>query len=236
MNLIFDVDDTLYEAKTAFDYALKTSLPQQKSLDYIVLYHKFREISDTCLSYLEQNIMTLEEMHIIRIRSCLWSCGIEMDSQKAREFQATYQSEQDKMALLPEMEAILKRYSQQDEFTLGIITNGPAAHQTLKIARLGLEKYVSPDAIFISGKYGLAKPQLEFFKLVQKKLKLVPEKTVYIGDSYQNDVIGAKTAGWQMIWVNRMKRELPENPFYQPDYTITRHGELAEVLKKLTTK
>ncbi|CAD5901824.1 HAD family hydrolase [Carnobacterium maltaromaticum] len=234
MNLLFDVDDTLYEAKSSFDYALKISFPKEKTLDFMSLYHKFREISDSCLVHLQQNSMTLEEMHDIRIRACLLSAGIEMDATKAREFQRIYQSEQEKMCLLPEMEAILKTYSSQKGVKLGIITNGSAEHQMQKIARLDIERYVPIEHMFVSGTYGIAKPHTELFKIVQNNLQLNPEKTYYIGDSYQNDVVGAKSVGWSAIWVNRMNRTIPEKSLYQPDYTIRNTGELAELVRTIS--
>lgn len=86
---------------------------------------------------------------------------------------------------------------------------------------------------FISGTCGIAKPHTELFKIVQNNLQLNPEKTYYIGDSYQNDVVGAKSVGWLAIWVNRMNRTIPEKSLYQPDYTIRDTGELAELVRTI---
>ena len=89
---------------------------------------------------------------------------------------------------------------------------------------------------FISGTYGIAKPHTELFKIVQNNLQLNPEKTYYIGDSYQNDVVGAKAVGCSAIWVNHLNRAVPEKSLYQPDYTITYPGELVELMRNIRIK
>ena len=37
--------------------------------------------------------------------------------------------------------------------------------------------------------------------LVENEMGHDPEDSYYIGDSYRNDVVGAKMAGWNAIWV-----------------------------------
>ncbi|MEH7236399.1 HAD family hydrolase [Bacillus sp. JJ1562] len=53
---------------------------------------------------------------------------------------------------------------------------------------------------FISGTIGHAKPKREVFDFIEQKMDLDQTKTVYIGDNFEKDIIGAKEAGWQAIW------------------------------------
>ena len=45
---------------------------------------------------------------------------------------------------------------------------------------------------------------------METRLNLVPESLLYIGDSFENDVIGAKAAGWSVWWFNHQNRKIPE--------------------------
>lgn len=50
------------------------------------------------------------------------------------------------------------------------------------------------DYVVFSYEAGAAKPQEEIFKLMQKRAELPPEKIVMIGNSFNNDYLGAKNA------------------------------------------
>jgi FMN phosphatase YigB (HAD superfamily) len=42
----------------------------------------------------------------------------------------------------------------------------------------------------------LAKPDTQFFKLVEKRARIQGARILYVGDDIEDDVLGAKTAGW----------------------------------------
>ena len=56
----------------------------------------------------------------------------------------------------------------------------------------------------------------------------------YIGDSLENDIIGANNAGWKAIWINRYKRKSLGNVKI---YKIAENNiELFEIIKKIFEK
>lgn len=114
---------------------------------------------------------------------------------------------------------------------MGVITNGPGNHQNKKVENLNLNKWINEDNIFISEIVNMSKPDEKLFKFVQEKMDLDLDNTFYIGDSYDNDVIGAKRAGWKMIWINRRNSKIPENAHFYPDYIVKNDKELLDLLK-----
>lgn len=52
------------------------------------------------------------------------------------------------------------------------------------------------------------KPEKEIFQLAEKEFHMLPEETLYVGDNYDNDVLGAKSANWQALWFNHRERKL----------------------------
>ena len=64
--------------------------------------------------------------------------------------------------------------------------------------------------MFISDSIGAAKPDVKAFHTVQKEMKLDPEETWFIGDTFEIDVVGAKNSGWHVIWFNHRNRPMPE--------------------------
>ena len=67
----------------------------------------------------------------------------------------------------------------------------------------GLLKWIPRERVFVSGDLGAAKPEPEIFRIIEKRLGLQPEEIWFAGDSYANDVTGAKRAGWKSLWLNR---------------------------------
>lgn len=90
---------------------------------------------------------------------------------------------------------------------VGLITNGPAEVQIDKLAWLDLNHEV--DFSVISGVFGIEKPNPEIFAEAMRLGGAIPGRTVYIGDSPQFDVEGARASGILPIWINRTAHPWP---------------------------
>lgn len=84
---------------------------------------------------------------------------------------------------------------------IGLITNGPADVQRAKVELLGVGALV--DAVVISGEFGVEKPDPAIFHEALRRLGGAPHEAVYVGDSAEHDVAGARAAGLEIVWVNR---------------------------------
>ena len=98
---------------------------------------------------------------------------------------------------------------------LGLITNGPAEVQRDKIALLDLARHV--DFTLISGEFGIAKPEPAIFAEGLRLGRATVEETVFIGDSPEYDVVGARAAGLRAIWMNRTGLAWPAAPPAPPE-------------------
>ena len=228
--VIFDVDDTLYDQVIPFKKAMEKNFPNN-NIDIDKLYEMSRKFSDEVFELTERGEMNLEKMHIYRIQEAFKYFGTTISQDEARTFQKDYQNNQKEITLLPDIQESFDFVSKQN-FTMGIITNGPKEHQKNKIKQLGLEEWIQKNNMFISSEVGIAKPDVRLFELVQKQMNLVPRETYYIGDSFENDIVGASNAGWNTIWINRKNKEVPCVDI-QPDFVVNREESLLSVLKKL---
>jgi putative hydrolase of the HAD superfamily len=222
--IIFDVDDTMYDQLQPFQIAFERRFAHLKNASIERLYICSRRHSDTLFNESEAGTISLSELHTYRIKAACRDFGIEINDQEAIEFQKAYENEQKKITLFPEMKKLFELLSEKGK-QLALLTNGPYQHQLMKINQLGLTRWVPKEHIFISGAIGSAKPAPEAFLIVEKTLGLKKDKTVYIGDSFENDIIGAKRAGWNAIWMNHRKKELPVSAI-QPDKVINAPNEL----------
>lgn len=81
---------------------------------------------------------------------------------------------------------------------LGMITNGYTEFQTSNIRALGIEKYF--DAILISEKEDLRKPDKRIFERALERLEVRAEQAWFVGDHPVNDVEAAAQADMTSIW------------------------------------
>lgn len=83
---------------------------------------------------------------------------------------------------------------------LGIVSNGETALQWRNIDALGLRDRM--DTVLISQAEGLRKPDKAIFRLAAERLGLTPGQCLFVGDNPVADVLGARNAGMQAVWVD----------------------------------
>ncbi len=85
-----------------------------------------------------------------------------------------------------------------NDLTLGIITNGHGKFQMDNIKYLGIVKYF--ETILISEWEGIKKPNPLIFKRAARRLGVIPNQCLFVGDHPENDVKAAKNVGMKSIW------------------------------------
>ncbi len=81
------------------------------------------------------------------------------------------------------------------------------------------------DVVIDSGRVGVSKPDHRIFLLALDKLALRPEQVVFIGDSYERDMMPSAEIGMRTIWLKGPNPRIPENA-PPVDAVITRLAEL----------
>jgi putative hydrolase of the HAD superfamily len=198
--IAFDLDDTLYDRAQPLKKAYQ-AFTKAKDIDFKQFHRPFHINSEIAFKQVKNEIWTLEESHIFRIKETLRQLGVKINEEQAVEFQRLYEENQQHIELYPLTIEILELLQKKEVQTI-IITNGPKYHQRNKIRNLGLELYFTPEQIIVSGEEGITKPDKGIFKLAEDRFHIDKSKTWYVGDSYPNDVIGAVNIGWNSIWFN----------------------------------
>jgi HAD superfamily hydrolase (TIGR01493 family) len=85
----------------------------------------------------------------------------------------------------------------------------------------------------LSAEIGALKPEPAAFEAVQRKLGLFPGNLAMVGDSWNDDVLGALNAGWTAIWVNRDAKPRPAHPDEFPIYEVRSLDRVPELIQGL---
>lgn len=224
--IFFDLDDTLYFRRDAFYIAFKKYF----KIDDDVLMKK---CNDTCrirgdeVFYdAQRGKITMDQMYIYRFQKGFSDCGISITEQEALDFHSLYKTELYSLKLNNDVIELLD-FAKQNFLQLGIITNGPVSHQWNKVKNLGLNEWIDEKLTIVSAEYCVDKPDLELFRIAQKKSCCVENEIMIIGDSFNNDIIPASTLGWHTVWVDLYNENLNA-----PEYTVKDINQIIPILKK----
>lgn len=95
------------------------------------------------------------------------------------------------------------------------------------------------DAVIISSRIGVRKPNTLIYYAALKKFSVKPEETIFIADEVAEDLVAATGLGMKTIWLKTKERGWwRENDdkvlkIYQPDATIKNLREVIPIIKKL---
>ena len=115
-----------------------------------------------------------------------------------------------------------------DRYPLALVSNfdhSLTAHHIVE--RDGAAHYFDP--IVISDDHGWRKPHPSIFAYTLDTLGIAAEDALYVGDSIEDDVAGAKGAGLDIAWINARGAALPDDS-PAPDYVVAAIPELAGIL------
>ena len=108
-------------------------------------------------------------------------------------------------------------------YTLGVVSNRDNPYQD-EIDDMGMEGYFHFS--LAAGEVKSWKPEPGIFEHAAKMAGTSPEQTLFIGDNYFADVVGARRAGLQPVLYD------PKGIFHEPGCpVITSFNELSEILK-----
>lgn len=231
--IVFDVDDTLYDQQQPFRNAMTKIFPNVATEDMHELYLRFRHHSDETFPKVMANEWTLEYMRFFRIDESLKDLGYTGATKaNGQRFQEVYEDELDNITMHPEIEKLLTSLHEKN-VPMGIITNGPTDHQLKKIKQLQLEKWVPRKNIIVSQSTGFQKPEKEIFDLACNQFGMTATDTLYVGDSFENDIVGARNGGWHALWFNHRKRQIPVNETASHIAEVTCFTDISKTIKQL---
>ena len=200
--LIFDVDDTLYSQIIPFEKVYK-KLFGKVDIDIEKLYELSRKYSDEKFEDSRSGKMSMDDYHVYRFSRALEHFSKNINYATALQFQKLYAENQKSIQVSEELKKFLD-FAVKKNIKLAVITNGPSIHQWNKVRVLNLEKWFSKEDIFVSYDIGFNKPDRRIFAHVAVKLFLKENDEIYyVGDSFENDIVGATNYGWKAIWLNR---------------------------------
>ncbi len=203
--VLFDVDDTLFDREGAQQGILNLILQELPDvfagLPVESISRAFDESDSIALREYDAGVLA-EDFRTRRSRLFLGLLGL--DEKHAHTVTALYVRQYPTIdAPVAGAVSVVRRLA--DAFPLGVVSNALPDVQYTKLATLGVRHLFR--CIVLSGELKIAKPDPRIFLRAADLLGTAPEECLYVGDSYENDVVGANRAGMHACWFN--PRALP---------------------------
>ena len=181
-------------------------------------YHAIRrELIDSGRAFDEETLIRLGEEFLLqpeppvqddgltiyerRMRDLVGELGLELDLETLRQIsEASIAAWHAYTQLDPEAKSVLGEL--QDRYKLALISNfdhPPHVHQLLD--ELALRPFF--DVVVVSGDVGVKKPDPAIFAPVLEQTGLATDEAIFVGDSPEDDVAGARAAGLQPVLIRR---------------------------------
>ena len=202
--VLFDLDDTLIDLQYSRRHGLRavqeilTDL-KRVSLKELELAHD-EELNLTYPRTLDGSL-SAEEAGRLHMHGICRRYDLETDS-VAEAAEAFTQAQESNPRLVPGVEGLFDALRGRTK--IGVVTNGCP----LQRYKLELFDLFPLDALAISEEVGAEKPAPAIFRYALDELGM--KKATMIGDSWDNDVLGAVGCGLPAIWLNRYRRACPD--------------------------
>ncbi|WP_127570408.1 HAD family hydrolase [Paenibacillus xylaniclasticus] len=220
--IIFDLDETLSDRRTAIDRFMELWIAQYFS-DRL---HEASYLRDVFRRLDDNGYRVREELYPLLVEELEWNSPPSKE-----QFIAFWREHFPKciepMAHLYEMLDYLKHRGVK----LGLITNGPEHIQRRKIDSLGIGDYF--HSLLISGTVGIHKPDARIFLQCTSELQVAPERAWYVGDHPVNDVAGSRGAGLVPVWLARQGDWSEDQHGDSPAHTVQTLQELIALYDRL---
>lgn len=215
--ICFDLDNTLFSHEEAFEKAICFCFEEilkrkkvEKTPQMDQLFSSFKKYSDLYWDDYEKKKISPQEYRRKRFLETATEFDLPFNEIDADDFHEHYYDVVDEFSEPYSNLHSFMKLLLNSKIKMGIITNGAVHTQYNKIKKLELNQWFSRDSIFVSEQLKISKPAKEIFDLAKQKLNSCGGH-LFVGDSWEHDVVGAIEAGWDAIYLNTRK-EAPTTP------------------------
>ncbi len=127
--------------------------------------------------------------------------------------------------LFEDVLAMIEGLGERD-LRVGVISNNDEVAERVK----DLDVHHRFEVIVSPLTFGVGKPEPQIFLRTMELLDIPPERAIYVGDSYDNDVIGARAAGLMPVLIDRFLINLDSA---DAEHRVETLHELADLLDRL---
>ncbi|MBA2406541.1 MAG: noncanonical pyrimidine nucleotidase, YjjG family [Chitinophagales bacterium] len=201
-HVFFDLDETLWDFKRnsveTLEEVLKLYKLESKGVNTSLFSERYHYHNSVYWGLFRKGMIAREELRIIRFTSTLKEFELTDNELAIRMSESYLTLLPTKTKLYDDAHEILSYL--QAKYSLHIITNGFEEVQIMKLRNSGITAYFK--YVISSEMAGSQKPNREIFKYAFNKTNASVLDSIFIGDSIEADIQGAKSVGMDHVLFN----------------------------------
>jgi putative hydrolase of the HAD superfamily len=215
-HLFFDLDHTLWDFEANARLTLETlysdlQLALRGVNDFELFYRNYLAHNEKLWERYRKGYIRQEELRVKRMWLSLLDFKIADDVLSQQLSVKFIDLLPTRTILFPDTKEILG-YLTDKGYVLHLITNGFEKTQHSKLKYSGLNTFFT-EVITSEGSNSL-KPNKEIFDYALKRSGASLLQSIMIGDTLEVDILGAKNAGMDQVFVNHLNISTKENPTF----------------------
>jgi HAD superfamily hydrolase (TIGR02253 family) len=233
--VLFDLDDTLYEYEPVHKKALAEVYKIFNTKIMKISREKFTRLFNLSKTEIHQELSGTASSHnrILYFQRLIEKTHNTVDPKIILKLYYIYWGTfLNNMKLKKGVLETLKKLKKQD-LKIVLVSDLTTNIQLKKIGKLRITPYI--DYLVTSEEAGSEKPHLIMFLLALKKINMLPEDAIFVGDSKSKDISGANAAGIDTVWVTNKKGKLKRDKqnYSLPDYYVKSIPQILNILENL---
>jgi len=227
--IFFDVDDTLFSTSEFAEKARHNSCVAMIEVGLkLELADLMSELSEVVSEFTSNYDHHFDQL-LRRIPRRHYK-GVNPAILVASAVKAYHDTKASELQPYPDAFDLLRDLSRHEGLVRGVISSGLTIKQAEKLLWLGVYRFLTPTAIYISEQIGINKPNVKLFRRACSDLNLKPPRTMYVGDRLARDIDPANALGMVTVHLKRGGRHATERGETAPTYTIGDFEELREIM------
>ena len=227
--VFFDIDGTLFPTSEFVDRARAASVEAMIDAGVRMDPTELRAELDEVIREFSSNFEHHFDKLLVRVPKRVYK-GINPAMIVAAGVSAYHQMQWRQLEPYEDAYEALRRLAKVD-MVRGIVTEGLEIKQAMKLVRLDLARYLTPNAIFISHQLGISKPNVKLYKRACGDLNLKPNQCMYVGDNPATDIDPCNSIGIVTVRMRREGRYRDAEGETEPRYEVQNFWDLLEIMR-----
>lgn len=228
--IFFDIDDTLYSTTKFADDARRASIDAMITMGLKIDPEEgYRELVEVITEF-SSNYGAHYDKFLSRIPPDAMQ-NTNPSLLVAAAVVAYHETKFRELSAYEDVTTVMKLLSEKTDLVLGIISSGLRVKQAEKLIRLGVWRFIHPDAVFITDAVGIGKPNPKLYLRACDSVGANPSEAMHVGDHPLNDIDPANAIGMISVWSKREGKHIDQQGKTDPDHVIFNFWDLLDLLQ-----
>lgn len=228
--IVFDFDNTLFDYAATENNALQMVFRELKIPYKEVFRFEFIKINRRLWNETENKFINIQDIRLNRFKELFKMIGYEIDFESICKAATIYVKASEQGFLIEGVDKTIKELKKR-AIILDIASSGFTNPRIEKLCNSSIDGYFDYVLFREDFVYSKIKPDSSFFfEILERHPDTSHKRILYVGDSFDTDIIGSKQAGLSNVWFNYFGADTKDFNMNYCDFIIYKFCDLLKLV------